>query len=144
MASGDEVVAARRWHVIDAEGQVLGRLATAAARLLQGKHKATYTPFIDTGDHVVVINAAKVKVTGTKSVKKLYRRHSLAGFPGGLKTENYETLQRRHPEDIIINAVMRMLPRSALGRQMMTKLRVYADDKHPHAAQKPVAKTVEA
>ena len=91
-----------------------------------------------------MINAAKVKVTGTKSVKKLYRRHTLAGFPGGLKTENYETLQRRHPEAIVENAVRRMLPRSALGRQMMTKLRVYADDKHPHAAQKPVAKTVEA
>src|SRR4051794_1671321 len=131
----------RQWHVIDVSDKVLGRAASQIATLLKGKHKPMYTPSIDTGDHVVVINAAKVKVTGTKSVKKLYRRHALAGFPGGLKTENYETLQRRHPEDIIINAVMRMLPRSALGRQMMTKLRVYADDKHPHAAQKPVAKT---
>jgi large subunit ribosomal protein L13 len=134
----------RAWHVIDVNDKILGRAASQIATLLKGKHKPMYTPSMDTGDHVVVINAAKVKVTGTKSVKKLYRRHALAGFPGGLKTENYETLQRRHPEDIIINAVQRMLPRNALGRAMMTKLRVYADDKHPHAAQKPVAKTVEA
>jgi large subunit ribosomal protein L13 len=134
----------RAWHVIDVSDKVLGRAASQIASILKGKHKPMYTPSMDTGDHVIVINAAKVKVTGTKSVKKLYHRHSLAGFPGGLKTTNYETLQRRHPEDIIINAVQRMLPRSALGRQMMTKLRVYADDKHPHAAQKPVAKTVEA
>jgi len=134
----------RQWHLIDAQDVVLGKLASKAAMVLMGKTKPSYTPFIDAGDHVIVINAAKVKVTGTKSVKKLYRRHALAGFPGGLKTENYETLQRRHPERIIENAVQRMLPRNALGRQMMTKLRVYADDKHPHAAQKPVAKTVEA
>ena len=134
----------RAWHVIDVADKVLGRAASQIATLLKGKHKPIYTPSMDTGDHVIVINAAKVKVTGTKSVKKLYRRHTLAGFPGGLKTENYETLQRRHPERIIENAVRRMLPRSTLGRQMMTKLRVYADDKHPHAAQKPVAKTVEA
>jgi len=134
----------RAWHIVDVSDKVLGRAASQIATLLKGKHKAIYTPSMDTGDHVIVINAAKVKVTGTKSVKKLYHRHMLAGFPGGLKTTNYETLQRRHPEDIILNAVRRMLPRSALGRQMMTKLRVYADDKHPHAAQKPVAKTVEA
>jgi large subunit ribosomal protein L13 len=134
----------RDWHVVDVADKVLGRAASQIATLLKGKHKPMYTPSIDTGDHVIVINAAKVKVTGTKATKKMYHRHMLAGFPGGLKSENYETLQRRHPEDIIINAVQRMLPRSALGRQMMTKLRVYADDKHPHGAQKPVAKQVEA
>src|SRR5262245_22231628 len=134
----------RAWHVIDVSDKVLGRAASQIATLLKGKHKPMYTPSMDTGDHVIVINAAKVKVTGTKSVKKLYHRQTVAGFPGGLKTTNYETLQRHHPEAIIENAVRRMLPRSALGRQMMTKLRIYADDKHPHAAQKPVAKTVEA
>ena len=134
----------REWHVIDVADKVLGRAASQIATLLKGKHKPMYTPSMDTGDHVVVINAAKVKVTGTKAVNKLYRRQSVAGFPGGLKTTNFETLQKRHPEDIIFNAVRRMLPRNALGRQMMTKLRVYADDKHPHGAQKPVAKQVEA
>lgn len=134
----------RAWHIVDVSDKVLGRAASQIATLLKGKHKPMYTPSIDTGDHVIVINAAKVKVTGTKAVQKLYHRHVVAGFPGGLKTTNYETLQRRHPEDIILNAVRRMLPRNALGRQMMTKLRVYADDKHPHAAQKPAAKTVEA
>jgi large subunit ribosomal protein L13 len=134
----------REWHVIDVADKVLGRAASQIATLLKGKHKAIYTPSMDTGDHVIVINAAKVKVTGTKAVQKLYHRHPRAGFPGALKTTNFETLQRRHPEDIIVNAVQRMLPRSALGRQMMTKLRVYADDKHPHVAQKPVAKQVEA
>lgn len=134
----------RAWHIVDVSDKVLGRAASQIATLLKGKHKPMYTPSMDTGDHVIVINAAKVKVTGTKSVKKLYHRQSVAGFPGGLKTTNYETLQRRHPEDIVFHAVRRMLPRNALGRQMMTKLRVYADDKHPHTAQKPVAKTVEA
>ena len=103
-----------------------------------------YTPSIDTGDHVVVINAAKVKVTGTKEKAKMYYRHSRAGFPGGLKITNLEKLRQKHPEDIIINAVRRMLPRNALGRQMMTKLKVYAGDTHPHAAQKPAARAVEA
>lgn len=134
----------RSWHIVDVSDKVLGRACSQIATLLKGKHKAMYTPSIDTGDHVIVINAAKVKVTGTKAKQKLYHRQSVAGFPGGLKTTNYETLQRRHPEDIIVNAVKRMLPRGTLGRQMMTKLRVYADDKHPHAAQKPVAKSVEA
>lgn len=134
----------RAWHIVDVGDKVLGRAASQIASLLKGKHKPMYTPSMDTGDHVIVINAAKVKVTGTKSVKKLYRRQTVAGFPGGLKTTNFETLQKRHPEDIVYHAVRRMLPRSNLGRQMMTKLKVYADDKHPHAAQKPVAKTVEA
>lgn len=130
----------RAWHLIDLNDQILGRAASQIAHLLKGKHKAMYTPSIDTGDHVIVINAAKVKVTGTKATDKKYYRHPKAGFPGALKTTTYEKLLARHPEDIITNAVKKMLPRNALGRQMMTKLKVYADDKHPHGAQKPVAK----
>lgn len=134
----------RQWHVIDVSDKILGRAATQIATLLKGKHKPMYTPSIDTGDAVIVINAAKVKVSGTKEEKKLYHRHPHAGFPGALKTTNLATLRKRHPEDVVLNAVRRMLPRSALGRQMMTKLRVYPGAEHPHAAQKPVAKTVEA
>lgn len=134
----------REWHVIDVSGKVLGRAATQIATLLKGKHKPMYTPSIDTGDHVVVINAEKVRVTGNKATQKMYYRQPRAGFPGALKESNYETLQRRHPEEIVLAAVRRMLPRSALGRQMMTKLRVYAGDKHPHVAQKPVATPVNA
>jgi large subunit ribosomal protein L13 len=134
----------RQWHVIDVSDKVLGRAASQIATLLKGKHKAIYTPSIDTGDHVIVINAAQVKVTGKKEQQKLYHRQPRAGFPGALKTTNLEKLRQRHPEDVIINAVKRMLPRNALGRQMMTKLKVYAADAHPHAAQKPVAFQVEA
>ncbi|HYO59495.1 50S ribosomal protein L13 [Archangium sp.] len=134
----------REWHVIDVNGKVLGRAASQIATLLKGKHKPTFTPSIDTGDHVIVINAEKVRVTGTKEQDKMYYRHPRAGFPGALKITNLEKLRQRHPEDIIINAVRRMLPRNALGRQMMTKLKVYAGDTHPHAAQKPVAREVEA
>jgi large subunit ribosomal protein L13 len=134
----------REWHVVDVNGKVLGRAASQIATLLKGKHKAMYTPSMDTGDHVIVINAEKVLVTGTKEQDKMYYRQSIAGFPGGLKSTNLAKLRARHPEDIILNAVRRMLPRSALGRQMMTKLKVYAGDQHPHAAQKPVAREVEA
>ncbi|MGZ3459265.1 MAG: 50S ribosomal protein L13 [Archangium sp.] len=134
----------RDWHIIDVNGKVLGRAASQIATLLKGKHKAMYTPSIDTGDHVIVINADKVRVTGTKEQDKMYYRHPRAGFPGALKITNLEKLRQRHPEDIIINAVRRMLPRNALGRQMMTKLKVYAGDQHPHAAQKPVTREVEA
>ena len=134
----------RQWHVIDVSDKVLGRAASQIASLLKGKHKAIYTPSIDTGDHVIVINAAQVKVTGKKEQQKLYHRQPRAGFPGALKTTNLEKLRQRHPEDVIINAVKRMLPRNALGRQMMTKLKVYATDTHPHVAQKPVAREVEA
>ena len=134
----------RAWHVVDVADKVLGRAASQIATLLKGKHKAIYTPSLDTGDHVIVINAAKVKVTGTKEKKKLYYRHPRAGFPGALKTTNLAALRARHPEDIVVNAVRRMLPRSALGRQMMTKLRVYAGDTHPHVAQKPEPRQVEA
>ena len=134
----------REWHVIDVADKVLGRAASQIATLLRGKHKAIYTPSLDTGDHVIVINAARVKVTGTKESKKLYYRHPRAGFPGALKTANLAALRARHPEEIVLRAVRRMLPRNALGRQMMTKLRVYAGDAHPHAAQKPEPRQVEA
>jgi large subunit ribosomal protein L13 len=134
----------REWHIIDVNGKVLGRAASQIATLLKGKHKAMYTPSIDTGDHVIVINADKVRVTGKKEQAKQYYRHPRAGFPGAQKITNLEKLRQRHPEDIILNAVRRMLPRNALGRQMMTKLKVYAGDTHPHAAQKPVAREVEA
>jgi large subunit ribosomal protein L13 len=128
--------------VVDAEGVVLGRLAAVIAMRLRGKHKPAYTPHLDCGDNIIVINAEKVKISGNKPTQKLYHRHPKAGFPGALKTTDYQTLQKRHPEDIILNAVSRMLPRSALGRQMLTKLKIYAGDKHPHVAQKPAAKTL--
>jgi large subunit ribosomal protein L13 len=134
----------RAWHVIDVSDKVLGRAASQIASILKGKHKPIYTPSLDTGDHVVVINAAKVKVTGSKETNKLYHRHPRAGFPGALKTTNLATLRARHPEDVIINAVRRMLPRNALGRKMMTKLKVYPGEQHPHAAQKPAPRQVEA
>ena len=134
----------RAWHVIDVSDKVLGRAASQIASLLKGKHKPIYTPSLDTGDHVIVINAAKVKVTGSKETNKLYHRHPRAGFPGALKTTNLADLRARHPEDVVINAVRRMLPRNALGRKMMTKLKVYAGDQHPHAAQKPEPRQVEA
>src|SRR5262245_32677343 len=123
------------WHVIDAEGRVLGRIATAAARLLQGKHKATYTPFIDTGDHVVVVNAAKVKLTGRKEDQKIYRQHS--GYEGGLREERARLVRQRRPERLIEEAIRGMLPKSTLGDAMYRKLKVYAGADHPHAAQKP-------
>ena len=132
----------REWHVVDVKGKVLGRVATHVATLLKGKHKPMYTPSIDTGDHVIIVNAEQVVVTGNKASQKLYHRQPRAGFPGALKTTDYQTLQKRHPEDIIVAAVKRMLPRNALGRQMMTKLRVYAGEKHPHVGQVATAKAV--
>lgn len=127
----------RRWHVIDAEGQVLGRIATRAARLLQGKHKATYTPFLDTGDHVVIVNAAKVKLTGRKEEAKVYRRHS--GYLGGLKEERASRVRQRNPIRLIEEAVRGMLPKTKLGDAMYRKLKVYAGKDHPHQAQQPTA-----
>ena len=124
-----------RWHLIDAEGQVLGRIATHAARLLQGKHKATYTPFIDTGDHVVIINVAKVKLTGRKEDQKVYQRHS--GYPGGLREDRAKVVRASKPTRLMEEAVRGMLPKSKLGDAMFRKLKVYADDKHPHTAQSP-------
>jgi large subunit ribosomal protein L13 len=127
----------RRWHVIDAEGRVLGRIATEAARLLQGKHKASYTTFIDTGDHVVVVNADKVKLTGRKEDQKMYRRHS--GYEGGLREERAKVVRQRRPIRLVEEAVRGMLPKSKLGDQMYRKLKVYAGADHPHAAQQPTA-----
>jgi large subunit ribosomal protein L13 len=124
-----------RWHVIDAQGQVLGRVATLAARLLQGKHKAIYTPFIDTGDHVVVINAAQVKLTGRKEQQKIYRRHS--GYEGGLREERAAVVRQRQPHRLVEEAIRGMLPKTTLGDAMYRKLKVYAGPDHPHAAQQP-------
>jgi large subunit ribosomal protein L13 len=125
----------RRWHVIDAEGRVLGRIATEAARLLQGKHKPSYTTFIDTGDHVVIVNADKVKLTGRKEDQKLYRRHS--GYEGGLREERARVVRQRRPIRLVEEAVRGMLPKTKLGDQMYRKLKVYAGPDHPHAAQQP-------
>ena len=130
----------RQWHVIDADGQVLGRVATQAARLLQGKHKATYTPFIDTGDHVVIVNAAKVKLTGRKEEQKLYRRHS--GYEGGLREERAKIVRQARPNRIVEEAVHGMLPKTTLGAAMYRKLKVYAGPDHPHMAQKPSSREV--
>jgi large subunit ribosomal protein L13 len=125
----------RQWYVIDAEGQRLGRLATEIATILRGKNKPIFTPNMDTGDFVIVVNADKVVVTGRKASNKLYRRHS--GRPGGMKTETFEKLQARIPQRIIEQAVKGMLPKTSLGRQQFTKLKVYAGSEHPHQAQTP-------
>jgi large subunit ribosomal protein L13 len=126
----------RHWHLIDAEEAVLGRIATQAARILMGKHKPMYTPFLDTGDHVIVVNAAKVKLTGHKEEQKLYRRHS--GYPGGLTETSARKVRETRPVRMVEEAVQGMLPKSKLGKQMYRKLQVYAGPKHPHEAQKPV------
>src|SRR3954467_15333271 len=125
----------RQWHVIDAEGQVLGRIATEAARLLQGKHKAVYTPHIDTGDHVVIVNAAKVRLTGRKEEQKVYRYHS--GYEGGVREERAKDVRAKQPVRIVEEAVRGMLPKTKLGEAMWRKLKVYAGDTHPHTAQQP-------
>jgi large subunit ribosomal protein L13 len=125
----------RQWHVIDAGDMVLGRVATVAAKLLQGKHKAVYTPFLDTGDHVVVTNAAKVKLTGRKEEQKLYRFHS--GYEGGLREERAKDVRQKNPVRIVEQAIRGMLPKSKLGDAMYRKLKVYRGADHPHAAQKP-------
>jgi large subunit ribosomal protein L13 len=125
----------RAWHLIDADGLVLGRLATEAARLLRGKHKPTFAPHIDTGDHVVVVNADKVVLTADKADDKFAYRHS--GYPGGLKKTSYAVLLERSPEELVRRAVRGMLPKGSLGRQQLHKLKVYAGPDHPHAAQAP-------
>lgn len=125
----------RQWYVVDAENQRLGRLATEIAKTLRGKNKPSFTPNLDAGDFVIVVNAEKVVVTGKKSDEKLYRRHS--GRPGGMKSETFAQLQARIPERIIEQAVKGMLPKNALGRQLFTKLKVYAGPDHPHQAQQP-------
>ncbi|TRW50428.1 50S ribosomal protein L13 [Aliidiomarina halalkaliphila] len=125
----------RDWYVIDAEGKTLGRLATEVARRLRGKHKAEFTPHVDTGDYIVIINAEKVTVTGNKAKDKMYHAHS--GYPGGLKSISFEKLQAKKPEMIIEAAVKGMLPRGPLGRAVFRKLKVYAGPEHNHAAQQP-------
>ena len=128
--------AGRKWFVIDAKDQVLGRIATATARLLQGKHKPVYTPHLDLGDHVVVVNAAAVKLTGRKDEQKLYRYHS--GYEGGLREERAKDVRQRQPIRLVEEAVRGMLPKTKLGDAMYRKLKVYAGPTHPHVAQKPV------
>jgi large subunit ribosomal protein L13 len=125
----------RQWHVIDAKGQVLGRVASVAARLLQGKHKPTYAPFLDSGDHVVVVNAKLVRLTGNKEDQKLYRYHS--GYEGGLREERAKVVRQKDPTRLVEEAVRGMLPKTKLGNQMYRKLKVYAAAEHPHAAQQP-------
>ncbi|SIT09203.1 50S ribosomal protein L13 [Neptunomonas antarctica] len=126
----------RDWYVIDAEGKTLGRMATEIARRLRGKHKPEFTPHVDTGDYIVVVNAEKVHVTGNKRKAKIYYRHS--GYPGGLKQANFETMITSQPEKVIELAVKGMLPKGPLGRAMYTKLKVYAGTDHPHQAQQPL------
>jgi large subunit ribosomal protein L13 len=126
---------ARRWHVIDADGQVLGRIATQASRLLQGKHKPTYLPFLDHGDHVIVVNAARVRLTGRKDDQKLYRTHS--GYEGGLREVRAKDVRSKAPARLVEEAIRGMLPKTKLGDAMYRKLKVYARADHPHAAQKP-------
>jgi len=126
----------RNWHVIDATDVVLGRLASQTATLLRGKHKPTFAPHVDGGDFVIIVNAEKVALTGAKAEQKKAYRHS--GFPGGLKSQSYTELLAKHPEKAIEKAVRGMLPKTTLGRQQLTKLKVYAGAEHPHAAQKPV------
>ncbi len=127
----------RAWQLVDADSQALGRVASRAATLLMGKHKPTYTPFLDTGDHVVVINAAKVRLTGRKEEQKVYRRHS--GYPGGLVEVRAKRLRAIRPTQMVYDAIAGMLPKTKLGKKMLRKLRVYATDKHPHQAQQPVS-----
>jgi large subunit ribosomal protein L13 len=126
---------ARKWFVVDADGQVLGRLASRVANILTGKDSPRYTPFLDTGDHVIVINAAKVRLTGLKADAKVYRRYT--GYPGGLREEEFRKRFARAPHLIVQEAVEGMLPKTKMGRAMAKKLKVYKDDKHPHEAQKP-------
>jgi len=127
----------RKWRLIDAEGQTLGRLATEIARFLRGKDKPQYTPHVDTGDFVVVVNAEKVVVTGRKAEQKVYYRHS--GYPGGLKETSYEQMLERKPTEILRRAVKGMMPKTRLGRQQFKKLKVYAGPEHPHEAQAPTS-----
>ena len=138
VAKGEEAEALKRgaaWFIVDATDQVLGRLATRVARVLIGKDKPTFTPYLDSGDHVIVINAEKIRTTGMKSEQKLYQHYT--GYPGGLRTEEYKKRMVRKPEAVIEAAVKRMLPKNKLAAHMLSKLNVYKGDKHPHQAQKP-------
>ena len=131
--SGQEI--ARKWYVVDASGQTLGRLASRVARILSGKENPSYTPFLDTGDHVIVINAEKIRVTGMKAEQKVYRHYT--GYPGGLRQEEFRKAFDRRPERVVQEAILGMLPKTKLGRSMGKKLKVYKGDKHFHQAQKP-------
>lgn len=135
VAKPAEAQATRKWYVVDATDQPLGRLASKIATVLRGKHKPTYTPHVDTGDFVIVVNASKVKLTGTKATDKMYYRHS--GYPGAIRGESFEHIVQRHPDAPITLAVKGMLPKNVLGRQMLEKLKVYGAGEHPHKAQKP-------
>jgi large subunit ribosomal protein L13 len=132
---------ARKWYVVDASGHTLGRLASQVARILMGKENPKYTPFLDTGDHVIVINADKVKLTGMKAEKKSYQHYT--GYPGGLRSEDFRKRFARKPELVIEDAIVRMLPKTKLGRHMASKLKIYRGDKHRHEAQKPEALALE-
>lgn len=131
----------RTWHLVDAEGLVLGRMATEIATILRGKHKATYAPHIDTGDHVIVINADKVVLTSGKAQRKMVYRHT--GFPGGIRSDTYGDLLSKKPAEIVRQSIRGMVPKNRLGRQQMSKLQVYAGPTHPHQAQKPVPLEIE-
>ena len=133
---------ARKWYVVDASGHTLGRLASQVARILMGKENPKYTPFLDTGDHVIVINADKVKLTGMKAEKKSYQHYT--GYPGGLRSEDFRKRFARKPELVIEDAIVRMLPKTKLGRHMASKLKIYRGDEHRHEAQKPEARALEA
>lgn len=137
MLTREDALAQRRWYVIDAGDQVLGRVATAAAGLLRGKGKPSFTPHVDCGDFVVIVNAEKVKLTGGKEDKKLYHRHS--GYPGGLRTQSAAQVRGSYPERLVRQAVQGMLPKNRLGRQLAGKLKIYRGSDHPHAAQQPSA-----
>ena len=132
----------RKWYVVDASGQTLGRLASQVARRLMGKESPQYTPFLDTGDHVIVVNAERVKISGMKAEQKVYEHYTV--YPGGLRREDFRRRFQRKPERVVEQAVQRMLPKSKLGRQMIAKLKVYRGDQHPHQAQKPETWTLAA
>ncbi|MBI4481972.1 MAG: 50S ribosomal protein L13 [Acidobacteria bacterium] len=134
---GERLREGRKWYMVDADGQVLGRLASRVARILMGKHKSQYTPFLDGGDFVIVVNAEKVRLTGNKGKGKVYRRHT--GYPGGLKEVRAEDYLRKHPDRMVAEAVVGMLPKTKLGRAMFRKLKVYKGSQHPHVAQRPQA-----
>ncbi len=137
MSSRAQALAERRWYVIDAEERVLGRVAAEAAKLLRGKGKATFTPHVDCGDFVIIVNAARIRLTGRKEEQKIYYRHS--GYPGGIRAQTAGEARERNPNRLVRAAVVGMLPKNRLGRQLATKLKIYAGAEHPHAAQQPVA-----
>jgi large subunit ribosomal protein L13 len=132
----------RKWHLIDAEGAVLGRLATEVATLLRGKHKPTFAPHMDTGDFVIVVNASKLSISPRKGTDKLYHRHT--GYPGGIRTRSLDEMMAKRPEEVVRLAVKRMLPKGPLGRKMLKKLKIHAGPTHPHAAQQPTARPLPA